>query len=280
MTHPLPLDPAACPDDLDLRLVVADMDGTLLDEHKRVPDAFWPLLERMQARGIAFVPASGRQYATLAELFAQASEGMPFIAENGMFTVRDGVELGSVILDGAFVREALVLLRKLARERDLGVVLCGKRSAYVERTDEPFLAEARRYYVELATVGDLLAVEDEVLKLAVYDFGDAEGGTFPALAPLARTHQVVVSGEHWVDVMAAGANKGEALLALQRELGVTRSQTAVFGDYLNDLELLDAADLSFAMANAHPEVLARARFVAPANSEAGVVTTLTALLGD
>ena len=47
-------------------------------------------------------------------------------------------------------------------------------------------------------------------------------------------------------------------------------QTAVFGDYLNDLELYDRAELSFAMANAHPRVLARARYIAPANDEGGV----------
>lgn len=276
MTDLLTFDPTRGSAATDLRLVVADLDGTLLDERGQVPAGFWPLLERMRARGIVFVPASGRQYATLASLFARAAAGMPFIAENGMYTVRDGVELGSVVLDRAFVREAVTLLRGLGR--DLGVVVCGKRSAYVERADAAFLAEARKYYVALATVEDLLAVEDEVIKVAVFDFGDAEAGTAPRLAPLAETHQVVVSGEHWVDVMAPGANKGSALRALQRELGITRAQTAAFGDYLNDLELLDAAGLSFAMANAHPEVLARARFVAPANVEEGVVTTLAAMI--
>ena len=55
-------------------------------------------------------------------------------------------------------------------------------------------------------------------------------------------------------------------------------QTAVFGDYLNDLELYDRAGLSFAVANAHPRVLARARYIAPANDEGGVTRTLRALL--
>ncbi len=52
----------------------------------------------------------------------------------------------------------------------------------------------------------------------------------------------------------------------------------MFGDYLNDLDMLGRAGLSFAMANAHPDLLARARFIAPPNTEGGVVTTLHRLL--
>lgn len=54
----------------DIRLVVADMDGTLLDEHSEIPQGFWPMLARLRSRGIEFVPASGRQYATLRAMFA------------------------------------------------------------------------------------------------------------------------------------------------------------------------------------------------------------------
>ena len=42
----------------DIRLVVADMDGTLLDEHGRIPEGFWDMLARLRARGVEFVPAA------------------------------------------------------------------------------------------------------------------------------------------------------------------------------------------------------------------------------
>lgn len=276
----LPADPTAeVPAAADLRLAVVDMDGTLLDPDGEVPATLWPLLRELRERGVLLAPASGRQYATLARTFADALDGMPVVAENGTYVVRDGVELASVTLDRATVVEAVDALRALAGTRDVGVVLCGKRSAYVERTDAAFLAEARRYYAELAEVDDLLAAQDDVLKIAVHDFGDAETGTAPALERFRATHQVVVSGPHWVDVMAAAANKGAAVRGLQAALGITSAQTAAFGDYLNDLEMLDAAELSFAMADAHPRVLERARFTAPSNAEHGVVTTLARLVG-
>ena len=135
-----------------------------------------------------------------------------------------------------------------------------------------------RYYADLAVVDDVVEPEDDVLKVAVFDFGDVESGTVPALAPFRNSHQVVVCCRHWIDIMAVGVNKGTAVRGLQRELGITRGKTAAFGDYLNDLELLDAAGPSFAMANAHPEVLARAHAIAPSNTEGAIVTVLAQLL--
>ncbi|MER6431130.1 Cof-type HAD-IIB family hydrolase [Streptomyces sp. NPDC059688] len=264
----------------DIRLIVTDMDGTLLDDAQRIPDGLWPMLAELRRRGVLFSPASGRQYATLARQFADVAEGMVFIAENGTYVVRDGVELSSDPLAGSAAAGVARTVRRLVADGvDAGAVVCGKRSAYVERTDEAFLAEVRKYYVEHRIVEDVTAVDDDVIKVAVFDFGPAERSTAPALAPFAATHKVVVSGEHWVDVMNRTADKGAALRGLQTALGITPAQTMVFGDYLNDLEMLDAAEWSFAMANAHPEVVHRARHLAPSNNDAGVLRTITRVLG-
>ncbi|MFF3913970.1 Cof-type HAD-IIB family hydrolase [Streptomyces sp. NPDC001852] len=264
----------------DIRLIVTDMDGTLLDDAQRIPDGLWPMLAELRRRGVLFSPASGRQYATLARQFAEVAEGMVFIAENGTYVVRDGVELSSDPMDKAVAAGVVRTVRRLVADGvDVGAVVCGKRSAYVERTDEAFLAEVRKYYAEHRIVEDVTAVQDDVIKVALFDFGSAEHSTAPALAEAAATHQVVVSGEHWVDVMNRTANKGTALRGLQRALGITPAQTMVFGDYLNDLEMLDAAEWSFAMAGAHPEVVRRARHLAPSNNEGGVLRTISRVLG-
>ncbi|WOP19571.1 Cof-type HAD-IIB family hydrolase [Raineyella sp. LH-20] len=266
------------PDPSDVRLVVADMDGTLLDAEGRVPDALWPLLVRMRERGIAFAPASGRQYATLRQQFERALDGMVFIAENGAFVVRDGVEVSSMPLDRPFVEEAIGRIRTHAGSgRDIGVVVCGKRSAYIERVDPPFVVQAEPYYAELAVVDDVLAPEDDVLKIAVFDFEDS-AVTAQALAPLGIGHQVVVSSHHWLDLMGPSVNKGTAVRRLQQAMGIGPANTVAFGDYLNDLEMMGAVEHSYAMANAHPQIRAAARHTAPANTEQGVISVLSAML--
>ena len=257
----------------DVRLVVCDMDGTLLDAAGDVPAEFWPLLQQLHARGIDFAPASGRQYATLAKMFPGADT---YIAENGTIVVHEGHVVSTIDVDRPTVDRVIDAVRET--DHDLGLVVCGRDSAYVERTDDAFIEQVEKYYVALQVHGDLHTVDDEVLKLAIYTFDDAAVVAPEVFAPFEADHQVVVSNTNWVDVMSTEANKGRAVRAMQEAFGISPAQTAVFGDYLNDLEMLGAGDLSFAMANAHPDIRAAARYIAPSNEDGGVLTVLQHLL--
>lgn len=269
--------PGAAP---DIRLVTVDMDGTLLDSEHRLPRSLGALLAELRRRGVLFCPASGRQYATLAAQLADVADDLVVIAENGAYVVDGGTELGSTTIAPGVVADVVRAVRRLAGTGvPAGVVVCGKRSAYVERTDPAFLTEVDRYYRLLQRVEDLLDVDDDVLKVAVFDAGSAARTTAPALDRFRATHAVVVSGRHWVDVMDPIVDKGTAVRAVQARYGIGRAQTMAFGDYLNDLQMLDAAEHSYAMANAHPAVLERARHVAPSNDDDGVVRTICAVLG-
>lgn len=263
----------------DIRLVAVDLDGSLLDDAKRIDPSFWRLLDALDERGILLCPASGRAYPTLRRDFGR--DDLVYIAENGAFVMHHGREVSSDTISWERAIGVVDAMRRFAAGgADVGTVLCGKRSAYVERTDAPFLANVAPYYAELAVVDDLRAVrDDEVLKVAVYDFGAAERDSGRALAPLDGPVRVLVSQEHWVDVMSPTADKGHALAAVQEVFGIAHEQTMAFGDYLNDLGMLGAAGWSFAMDNAHPSVRSAARFVAPANNANGVVRTIVSSLG-
>lgn len=291
-TEPTPIPPVPG----DVRLVVTDMDGTLLDGDKRIPPSLWPLLDELDARESVFAPASGRQAATLQHQLDHATDpghdhdatpggrGIVVIAENGGVVARGDELLDVTTLDPAVAPAVVRRARELADgargpRRDLGVVLCAADRAYVERDDQKFLEQVVPYYASRAVVPDLLDVEGPFVKVAVYDFGGVEESTAPALAELDGAMTVVVSGEHWVDVMTPGVDKAVAVRAVQAKLGITPAQTMVFGDYLNDLGMLATADWSYAVANAHPAILEAARYVAPSNTENGVVRTVRAALG-
>ena len=261
----------------DIRLIATDMDGTLVDDAKQIHDDLWPLIDELHARGITFCPASGRQYYNLLEQFEDVADELVFIAENGPYVVAQGREVSSDCLGLDVAQQVVSRVRGIA---EAGAVLCGKRSAYVERRERRFVEHVAAYYARLKVVDDLLEVaDDDVLKVAIYDFASAEHNTAPRLAELAGSHQVVVSGAHWVDVLSPTANKGRAVRQVQKTLGVTPDQTMVFGDFLNDLEMMDAATYSFAMANAHPLLRERAGWVAPTNNANGVVRTIRTALG-
>ena len=91
---------AICDKPHDIRLIVADMDGTLLDGDSNIPDDFWPLLDELHAKGVEFVPASGRQLATLRSMFADRVDGaMSYIAENGNVVVADDNVIDYLVLE-------------------------------------------------------------------------------------------------------------------------------------------------------------------------------------
>lgn len=256
------------------------MDGTLLDDNHEIPDELWPLVDVMHERGIYFAPASGRQYFTLANMFDQHFEGMLFISENGTNVVQDGQTVDSSPLEREVVADVVGRVRKFAADgMDVGLILAGTQAAYHERSDADFLAATKRYYDRLELVDDLLEVQDTALKVGVWVSTNAERDIVPHLGDLTTRCEVVISAEHWVDVMARGADKGVAVRHMQDKLGITADQTMVFGDFHNDLGMLSQAHYSYAMANAHPEVQAAARFRAPANTELGVIQVLRSALG-
>ncbi|WP_308807256.1 MULTISPECIES: Cof-type HAD-IIB family hydrolase [unclassified Actinomyces] len=273
---PSPLPPAP----VDLRLVVSDMDGTLLDGDGLLPAGFADTVARLRAQGVLFTPASGRQLANLRTVLGEPIAHSPIIAENGTLVVQDDEVIHCETISVNDTVAAISTTRDLGIDGyNVGAVMAGVECAYIDRQDPPFVEEVSRYYRELEVVDDLLAVPlNRTLKVAVYDFGDVEAGSSQALKAAVPDVQAVVSGVHWTDLMPPTASKGRALAALQTRLGITPAQTAVFGDYLNDLDMYEHAELSFAMANAHPGIQAVAHWTAPANTEGGVLRTVDALL--
>lgn len=262
---------------MDFRLLATDMDGTLLNSNHEVPEKFWDILTQLRAKNIAFAPASGRQLATLQKQFEHAGEPISYIAENGTVVVHNGEIISLTTLDADTVHGIIDAVR--ASDIDMGAVICRPERAYVERNDEAFRAEGLKYYVSLSEVDDLHeVVNDEVIKVAIFTFADAEKDSAPVIRAACPDANVVVSGQHWVDVMDPAANKGQALIALAQALGIEQSQTLVFGDYLNDTELIQAAGKSYAMENAHPDIRAIADEIAPSNVDEGVVVVLEQLL--
>ena len=280
MTAPAPTPLTALPDAVDLRLVVTDMDGSLLDGEGRLPSRLDDVLARMREHGVVLVPASGRQLDNLRATFGAAIADSPVIAENGTVVVQAATEIHRETITRDQAVTAVRTTRALGGQGlDVGAVVATRDRACVDRVDERFVRQCALYYTALDPVQDLLDLPlDNVIKIAVYSFGDAESECQGSLAAAVPGVQTVVSGAHWVDMMARSASKGRALAAVQERLGISPAQTAVFGDYLNDAELYDYADLSFAMANAHPGIVSRARYIAPANTEDGVLRTIDALL--
>lgn len=74
-----------------IKLIACDLDGTLLHPGERAPrsEAF-ELIDELHRRGIVFMPASGRQYASLRYLFAPVADELAYVCENGALVMSEG----------------------------------------------------------------------------------------------------------------------------------------------------------------------------------------------
>ena len=259
-----------------VKLVVTDMDGTLLNDQGEVSNQFYSIFEQLKANDIHFVAASGRQYYSIVNKLSPIVEDITIIAENGGIAKRGAEELLVTQMDRKSVFELITLLRKI---EDSYIVLCGKKYSYIETSNETFIDLFNEYYAKYKRVDDLTTVsDDEFVKIAVYHFESSEAAIYPSVKHLEDKLQVKVSGPNWLDISHPNAHKGYALQLLQKKLGFTPEQTMVFGDYNNDIEMLGLAQFSYAMDNAHPNVKKVAKYSTKSNEENGVEHILQQLV--
>lgn len=252
------------------------MDGTLLDSQHRLSNEFFEIFPRLQAKGIAFAPASGRQYYNIRNVFHTLRDQLYFIAENGGYMAYRDEDWLVQEMDPALTRKLISDTRDV---EGTFTILCGKDRAYIQDNSPFFIEHLQKFYDEYRVVPDLLNVaDDRFLKIAVCDMSGAEGNVYKLFRHLSSELQIKVSGNIWMDISHKDANKGTALRNLQQRLGVSPEETMVFGDYLNDIEMMEQAHFSFAMENAHPDVKAISRFTARSNDDNGVIEILRRVL--
>jgi Cof subfamily protein (haloacid dehalogenase superfamily) len=258
-----------------IKLVVADMDGTLLNSEHEVSPRFFELFQRLKEQHVLFAAASGRQYNSIVDKLQPIKEDIIIIAENGGFAVENGMELVATPLATASKNEILKVLEDVPH---IHPVICTRYKAYLRNASTDFIDKLSEYYTAFEIIEDLKDFEGEVMKIAVYHDQDSEKYIYPAVRHFEGELKVKVSGENWVDLSHRNAHKGFALQLIQDRHRIDSSETMVFGDYNNDLEMLALAHYSFAMANAHPNVLKAARYNTGSNNDFGVENVLEKLL--
>ncbi|MCA9671506.1 MAG: HAD family phosphatase [Myxococcales bacterium] len=249
-----------------LKLLLFDLDGTLLDRQRRVRSSSVAALQMAKGRGLRVSIATGRPPASAAAYAELLAPNAPLIHFNGAM-VRD------------FGSGEVLFHRRLARDIALRAIEAGTSAgAHVNMYLDETLCIARRNETSRASelkdrmphtvVGDLaehLAAApagSEATKLLVI----AAPERIPALAAQLRAVLpadigLVNSEPEYLEVLPPGVNKGNAARALCAELGIDAADVAAVGDSFNDIELLEWAGLGVAMGNAPAEVAARADVV-------------------
>jgi len=253
----------------NIKLIVSDLDGTLLDSNHNLPPNFWEIEQQLFDNNIVLAIATGRQFYNIIEVFDRIKDRIVFLAENGNFAYYKGNEL----FVNPLVREDANEFVKIGRTvKDAFVILCGKNAAYVESTNERFLSEARKYYSRLEIVNDLTQVDDAILKVTLCDFNHVPTNSYLYFKSFENDYKIAISGTVWLDITGFNANKGVAVMNIQKLWNIAADDTMVFGDFLNDYEMMQTAKYSYAMKNAHPEIIRISNFITQFDNNNGGVT--------
>lgn len=255
-----------------IKFIAADLDGTLLDSGKRLPEDFKEVIEKLNEKGIIFAPASGRQYYNLLKQFEPFGDFM-YIAENGSMVVKNGK---SVIFDGLDSAEAAAAIELARRIPTASAILCAEDCAFGEDGDnKEFINNALMYYEHFRIVDNILEYCDNrnICKVAIFDSVDAQKNVYDKIREISKG-QIILSGDKWVDVMKPGVSKGSAVRHIREKYGFGKEECMAFGDYLNDCEMLDECGFGYAMENAHEGLFGHAKYRAPSNDENGVMRVI------
>lgn len=280
-------DPVTSPTDSPLparpRLIATDLDGTLLHDDKSVSERTIAALAAAEKAGIEVFFVTGRP-ARWMDIVSDHVHGHGLaICANGAAVVdlRAGGELLKV---RPLHREtALDVVRRL-RDAAPGTTFAIELTTgiHYEPAYPPFHQDPG---ATVATAEKLLHETDPnaaapMVKLLAHHPGLTPDG-FLALARTAAGDRVAVtrsSPTALLEISDLGVSKASTLALCCAERGISSDEVVAFGDMPNDLEMLTWAGTSYAMGNAHPDVLATASGRTAANNEDGVAVVIEQIL--
>lgn len=257
-----------------VKLIATDLDGTMLDDEKKIPANFDEILRKLSDRKIRFAVSSGRSFCTLKKQFENYLDDLIFICDNGAYVFDKGHMVSTSVLP----HDAVVNIIRFCENLGLTVLLCGKNGTWHNAKKQAHHDEIASYYVNQVHLDDLTSFDDDIFKVAVFEEDGIENNGYKKLsAKYGDYFNVQLSGKFWVDIMNQGVTKGSALHNLQNRLGVNYEETMSFGDYLNDIEMLENSYYSFAMENSHSLVKKTANFSTGSNNDNSVMVEIEKL---
>ena len=251
------------------KILVLDLDDTLLLADKSVTATTRAALVRWQTAGHVIVVATGRPPRSVAPVLPPELLDVVRIVYNGAHVVAGGQTIFRSEIAPEDVRTILRWADACAPHWCVGL----------EVEDELYLNRATQkpgHY----TVTDLWQLCDRPAAKLLFLFSDGRDDLAPLLAMIPPSTRVLISPKFsLVQVCGQQTNKANALAFLLQRWGRTFADVIAIGDDVNDLELVQQAGIGIAVANSVPELLTLADWVTAANEEDGVARAIDRLLG-
>lgn len=261
------------------KLIVIDMDGTLLNDKHDVSLENKIAIKEAIDRGIKVAIATGRIF-TSARFYANLIESnAPIIACNGAI-IRNH-QKDEVIYSNTMQKEDAIAVIKICKEMDIYFHFYDQENFYLEEIkysslkyqdwNEKQRKEEQVKIIKLQDAVEYLQQNDVgVLKICIID--DQIEKLEKVKEKIAQFNSVEINKSWYnnIEVMNKGVSKGKGIEGLSRILGIHKQEIIAFGDNYNDLSMKDYVHTFVAMGNGEDYVKQQADYITESNNESGV----------
>lgn len=273
---------------MEKKLIFLDIDGTLTEPGKNIPpDSALEAIHRAQANGHRVVLCSGRNYGMLLPLLKYGFDGVISCA-GGCIEYGD-----QMVYDCPMTPEQQKRVLAVFQESGIYRTIGSRNYSYTDEGFKEFLAENSQTKANSELLRWRVQIESEldIRPMAEYDGEPIYGLTFMSRGTerLSKPMEMLQDEFHFCiqDTDACGIvngelinrafNKGTAVTRLCEFLHIAQENTIAFGDSMNDLEMLRAANLGICMNNGSPILKEAAKFVCSAVTDDGIYKTFEQL---
>lgn len=261
----------------DIKMIISDIDGTLINDEGELPFNFKEMIDRLNDLGIIFVAASGRGAISIKNKLQYDAENLYQISDNGAVTMKGN----EVIASNTFSREEyLELIEHFQSFENNTIGVATTTGLYLQIgsdvVDEDLINE---FFYGSTKVEDIKDIEGDVVGISVHNPYDTHQNYLSKKTQIMKEkYTLVQAGAKWTDAIPTNVNKGSAVSKLVELLNLNMKNTIAFGDYNNDIEMLQVVQKSYAMQDATKEAKAAADEVIGSNNEHSVSNKIYELL--
>ena len=260
------------------RMVVTDLDGTLLNSQKQVSDANAKAIYKLKDQNITFVMATGRSDVMTKAYTKQLKNADIVIGCDG--AVIRNIRTGEILYENHLSSETCHKTFEICKKYGLQYYVFAKDELISDDPqNERFLIHqkfnqtvAKDEEIPMRIVDDLNEyVKEHIIYKIVVSHNDTNYLDKVAEVVKKETDaDAIRSGKKVLAVKAMGVSKAEAIKKLAQKLGILIKDIIAFGDEVNDIEMLTLVGLGIAMENADDVVKEAADQIAGSNDQDGV----------
>jgi Cof subfamily protein (haloacid dehalogenase superfamily) len=256
------------------RMVVTDIDGTLVDLQQLISVQNKEMIRAFQRQGGIVTLATGRMEDAARHYAKELDIRHPVILYNGGKIV-DFVS-GRCYFEARLTDNVVEKSLQLLRAQSLDMIFYCERKLWVREITPVILEYMKKDRVQCRSweSPDFL-LQGNVNKILIIKEDRDFSAVQEALLPMAGLYcELVQSEPTYLEVLPRAVSKGRALTMLAGLLGIGLEEVIAIGDNLNDLEMIRAAGLGVAVENAHPQLKEHAQYIAKSHLDHAVAEVI------